>query len=213
MLKSYFSLCDTGRFLKDFENIQFIGKGGFGSVFKAKHTIDGGIYAIKVIKSNLGIDDELDNLKEVQEIKTMLKVEHKNIVRYITCWFETKEPLNYNSKRSRALSMDEKNIPQKKNFGQNNNKFKKKIKQDIKLPLSRIQSRFNNEYEYESDDEDTYKDLKKNDRNINNHSDLYNDEESNSFSKSFQLQFDYSNSNSDDGIIFDNSNSHSKNTH
>ena len=213
MLKSNFSLCDTGRFLKDFENIQFIGKGGFGTVFKAKHTIDGGIYAIKVIKSNLGIDDELDNLKEVQEIKTMLKVEHKNIVRYITCWFETKEPLNYNSKRSRALSMDEKNIPQKKNFGQNNNKFKKKIKQDIKLPLSRIQSRFNNEYEYESDDEDTYKDLKKNDRNINNHSDLYNDEESNSFSKSFQLQFDYSNSNSDDGIIFDNSNSHSKNTH
>ena len=127
MLKSNFSLCDTGRFLKDFENIQFIGKGGFGTVFKAKHTIDGGIYAIKVIKSNLGIDDELDNLKEVQEIKTMLKVEHKNIVRYITCWFETKEPLNYNSKRSRALSMDEKNIPQKKNFGQNNNKFKKKI--------------------------------------------------------------------------------------
>ena len=53
MLKSNFSLCDTGRFLKDFENIQFIGKGGFGSVFKVKHTIDGGIYAIKVIKSNL----------------------------------------------------------------------------------------------------------------------------------------------------------------
>jgi hypothetical protein len=46
MSKSNFSLCDTGRFLKDFENIQFIGKGGFGSVFKATHTIDGGIYAI-----------------------------------------------------------------------------------------------------------------------------------------------------------------------
>ena len=26
MLKSNFSLCDTGRFLKDIENIQFIGK-------------------------------------------------------------------------------------------------------------------------------------------------------------------------------------------
>ena len=209
MSKSNFSLCDTGRFLKDFENIQFIGKGGFGSVFKATHTIDGGIYAIKIIKSNLGIDDELDQLNEVQEIKTMLKVEHKNIVRYITCWFETKDPINYYNKRCRAFSMDEKYSPKKKDFGCVKNKIQKKIQKDTKLPLSRIQS-IANEFEYVSDD--SYKDLKNKDSNYNN-SDLYNDDENDSFSRSFQLKFNQSNSLSDDGIIFTDSkgNSNSKN--
>ena len=210
MSKSSFSLCDTGRFLKDFENIQFIGKGGFGSVFKATHTIDGGIYAIKIIKSNLGIDDELDQLNEVQEIKTMLKVEHKNIVRYITCWFETKEPINYYNKRSRAFSMDEKYSPQKKDFGCVKNKIQKKIQKDTKLPLSRIQS-IANEFDYISDD--SYKDLKNKDSNNYNNSDLYNEDENDSFSRSFQLRLNQSNSLSDDGIIFTDSkgNSNSKN--
>ena len=210
MSKSNFSLCDTGRFLKDFENIQFIGKGGFGSVFKATHIIDGGIYAIKIIKSNLGIDDELEQLNEVQEIKTMLKVEHKNIVRYITCWFETKDPINYYNKRCRAFSMDEKYSPQKKDFGCVKNKIQKKIQKDTKLPLSRIQS-IANEFEYISDD--SYKDLKNKDSNNYNNSDLYNDDENDSFSRSFQLKLNQSNSLSDDGIIFTDSkgNSNSKN--
>ncbi len=205
MSKSNFSLCDTGRFLKDFENIQFIGKGGFGSVFKATHIIDGGIYAIKIIKSNLGIDDELEQLNEVQEIKTMLKVEHKNIVRYITCWFET---INYYNKRSRAFSMDEKYSPQKKDFGCVKNKIQKKIQKDTKLPLSRIQS-IANEFEYISDD--SYKDLKNKDSNNYNNSDLYNDDENDSFSRSFQLKLNQSNSLSDDGIIFTDSKGNSNN--
>ena len=71
------------------------------------HKIDGCYYAIKIIRFELGIDDKLSSIKEVSEIKTMMKMEHKNIVRYITCWFEF-EDMNLFGKRGRALSMDEK---------------------------------------------------------------------------------------------------------
>ncbi|XP_057635055.1 interferon-induced, double-stranded RNA-activated protein kinase isoform X2 [Chionomys nivalis] len=40
------------RFQKDFEDIEEIGSGGFGQVFKAKHKIDGKTYAIKRVKYN-----------------------------------------------------------------------------------------------------------------------------------------------------------------
>lgn len=40
------------RFNSDFEDIEEIGLGGFGQVFKAKHRIDGKRYAIKRVKYN-----------------------------------------------------------------------------------------------------------------------------------------------------------------
>lgn len=40
------------RFQQDFEDIEEIGSGGFGQVFKAKHKIDGKTYAIKRVKYN-----------------------------------------------------------------------------------------------------------------------------------------------------------------
>ena len=40
----------TSRYENDFEELDKIGEGGFGEVFKARHRIDGNIYAIKKIK-------------------------------------------------------------------------------------------------------------------------------------------------------------------
>ena len=100
-------LIDTGRFISNFDTIELVGKGGFGCVFRAMHKIDGSYYAIKIIKFNVSSEDNLSKIKEVQEIKTMMKVEHKNIVRYITCWFELEDQEMVN-RRGRALSMDEK---------------------------------------------------------------------------------------------------------
>lgn len=40
------------RFNNDFEDIEEIGSGGFGQVFKAKHRIDGKTYAIKRVSCN-----------------------------------------------------------------------------------------------------------------------------------------------------------------
>lgn len=82
---------DTGRFIKNFEEIMMIGKGGFGCVFKARHKIDRSEYAIKIIKLKIGANENLSEQEVVKEIKTMMKLHNKNVVRYITCWFELNE--------------------------------------------------------------------------------------------------------------------------
>jgi hypothetical protein len=89
---------DNGRLLKWYKDFQFIGKGGFGVVFKATNKIDESQCAIKIMKINLDLKEEKEDLKVTQEIKTMLKFKNKNIVRYKTCWFETTEKKNYKKK-------------------------------------------------------------------------------------------------------------------
>ena len=122
---SNFCLCDTGRFINNFGNIQLIDKGGFGTVFKAEHKIDGSYYAIKVIKVQIGLDDDISKIEEVQEIKMMMKVEHTNIVRYITCWFEFEDPCLF-EKRGRALSMDDpRSIPKQSSKNKQSSSNKK----------------------------------------------------------------------------------------
>ncbi|XP_020022731.1 interferon-induced, double-stranded RNA-activated protein kinase [Castor canadensis] len=68
----------NSRFVKDFEEIEPIGEGGFGQVFKAKHRIDGKTYVIKRVKYN--------NLKAEREVRALAKLEHVNIVHYHVCW-------------------------------------------------------------------------------------------------------------------------------
>ena len=36
-----------GRYFSEFEEIDLIGEGGFGKVYKVRHKLDGNIYAIK----------------------------------------------------------------------------------------------------------------------------------------------------------------------
>nr|WBQ01574.1 protein kinase R [Myotis emarginatus] len=66
------------RFIKDFEEIAPIGSGAYGSVFKAKHRIDGTTYVIKRVKYN--------NEKVKREVKVLATLSHPNIVRYYNCW-------------------------------------------------------------------------------------------------------------------------------
>jgi hypothetical protein len=79
---------DEGRLEKNFEGFEKIGQGGFGSVFKAKHKIDDSLYAIKVIKLKVAQSHNLMEYKEIKEVKTMMRLNHKNVVRYFTCWFQ-----------------------------------------------------------------------------------------------------------------------------
>ncbi|XP_049591646.1 interferon-induced, double-stranded RNA-activated protein kinase [Syngnathus scovelli] len=69
----------TSRFKEDFECVQAIGNGSFGSVFKAKHKLDGKHYAVKKVSSEE---------KSKREIDALSKLQHSNIVRYYTCWIE-----------------------------------------------------------------------------------------------------------------------------
>nr|XP_044993724.1 interferon-induced, double-stranded RNA-activated protein kinase isoform X2 [Jaculus jaculus] len=66
------------RFTKDFEEIEEIGSGAYGQVFKAKHRIDRKTYAIKRIKYN--------RVKAEREVRALATLKHENIVHYHVCW-------------------------------------------------------------------------------------------------------------------------------
>nr|ACM16036.1 eukaryotic translation initiation factor 2-alpha kinase 2 [Aotus trivirgatus] len=66
------------RFAMDFEEIELIGSGAFGQVFKAKHRIDRKTYVIKRVKYNSN--------KVEREVKALAELDHVNIVHYKGCW-------------------------------------------------------------------------------------------------------------------------------
>lgn len=76
VLRNKYTLDD--RFSNDFEDIEEIGSGGFGQVFKAKHRIDGKTYAIKRVKYN--------TTKAKREVQALAELNHANIVQYRVCW-------------------------------------------------------------------------------------------------------------------------------
>ena len=88
ILKINTTYIDEGRLEKNFEGFEKIGQGGFGSVFKAKHKIDDSMYAIKMIRLKVAQSQNLMEYKELKEVRTMMKLNHKNVVRYYTCWFQ-----------------------------------------------------------------------------------------------------------------------------
>jgi translation initiation factor 2-alpha kinase 4 len=61
------------------------GKGGFGSVVKARNKLDGRIYAIKKIKLRGTENDD----KIFREINALSRLNHRYIVRYYATWLET----------------------------------------------------------------------------------------------------------------------------
>ncbi|ELU43949.1 other/PEK/GCN2 protein kinase [Rhizoctonia solani AG-1 IA] len=74
----------VSRFREEWEELEFLGKGGFGSVVKAQNKLDGRIYAVKKIRLR-GADDA----KIYREITALSRLSHRYIVRYYTAWLET----------------------------------------------------------------------------------------------------------------------------
>ncbi|XP_021145090.2 interferon-induced, double-stranded RNA-activated protein kinase isoform X3 [Columba livia] len=65
------------RFLEDFENIEPVGEGGFGNVFKATSKLDEKTYAVKRVRFTRDVR---------REVKELARLEHENVVRYHSCW-------------------------------------------------------------------------------------------------------------------------------
>ncbi|KAH0509516.1 Interferon-induced, double-stranded RNA-activated protein kinase [Microtus ochrogaster] len=86
------------RFKEYFEDIEEIGSGGFGQVFKAKHKIDGKTYAIKRVKYNTE--------KAEREVTALATLNHVNIVQYHTCWqgedYDPEQSVDRDSRRSKT---------------------------------------------------------------------------------------------------------------
>lgn len=85
------------RYASEFEEIEAMGKGGFGTVFRCKNVLDGREYAVKkiYIQGSVGDKSFQKRLQRVlREVKILALLDHPNIVRYYTAWLEmdTKEP-------------------------------------------------------------------------------------------------------------------------
>jgi len=71
--------------------VEAIGKGGFGHVFKGIHAETGETVAIKRIGLDSIPKDQLNGI--MMEIELLKRLQHKNIVKYIT-FIKTKDYLN-----------------------------------------------------------------------------------------------------------------------
>lgn len=77
---------EWSRYHRDFEEIEKIGEGGFGDVWKSKHKLDRIDYAVKKIcVKATSVKNILNHLREV---KTLASLDHKNIIPYKSCWLE-----------------------------------------------------------------------------------------------------------------------------
>uniref|UniRef100_A0A8C3WS46 Eukaryotic translation initiation factor 2 alpha kinase 2 n=1 Tax=Catagonus wagneri TaxID=51154 RepID=A0A8C3WS46_9CETA len=87
------------RFVNDFTQVEQIGSGGFGQVFKAKHKIDKKTYVIKRVK--------YDSEKVEREVKALAALKHPNIVLYHSCWdgfdYDPEESVNTSRSKTRCL--------------------------------------------------------------------------------------------------------------
>ncbi|KAF2656561.1 eukaryotic translation initiation factor 2-alpha kinase 2 [Lophiostoma macrostomum CBS 122681] len=84
----------TDRYAQEFVELNVVGKGGYGKVYKVRHKLDNSFYAVKRIMVSPA---RLQKIQEngAQEMETMLeevralaKFDHGNIVRYHNCWLE-----------------------------------------------------------------------------------------------------------------------------
>ncbi|KAK0477848.1 kinase-like domain-containing protein [Armillaria novae-zelandiae] len=73
---------------EDWEELELLGKGAFGSVIKARDRIDNHVYAVKKVRLRTLRSDT----KTFREVNTLSRLSHRFIVRYYTTWVETAEP-------------------------------------------------------------------------------------------------------------------------
>lgn len=103
ILTQYNSDLIGSRYSTDFIELDKIGNGSFGIVYKAKNKLDNANYAIKKIP--LYIHKE-ENLKILNEVRNLAKLNHKNIVRYFTSWMEFSEDLSLLDELNQNGSID-----------------------------------------------------------------------------------------------------------
>lgn len=72
------------RWISEWEPVEKLGKGGFGTVFKARHRLDGYLYAVKQLKCRSMRDTE----DIWGEVRMLAQLNHPAIVRYFLAWSE-----------------------------------------------------------------------------------------------------------------------------
>ncbi|KAG2365174.1 kinase-like domain-containing protein [Suillus spraguei] len=77
----------ASRWKEDWEELELLGRGAFGSVVKARNKIDNRTYAVKKIRLRSDKDDN----KLFREVNALSRLSHRFIVRYYTTWVEFNE--------------------------------------------------------------------------------------------------------------------------
>lgn len=78
--------CDWSRYSTEYEQLEFIARGGFGRVYKVRNKLDGVEYAVK--KICLQYHSVTGFLLSLREVKMLAKLNHPNIVFYKAAWLE-----------------------------------------------------------------------------------------------------------------------------
>lgn len=74
------------RYSREFEELDFIAGGGFGRVYRARHKLDGIVYAVKKITIKYQTVNRV--LAHLAEVKTFASLNHTNVVPYKAAWLE-----------------------------------------------------------------------------------------------------------------------------
>nr|XP_047139255.1 eIF-2-alpha kinase GCN2-like isoform X2 [Hydra vulgaris] len=91
------------RLKSEFEDIHWLGKGGFGSVLKARNKLDSNFYAVKRIPLNPKSSHL--NKRITREVKLLSRLNHENVVRYYNSWIEAEDvqlPLESNTESDQS---------------------------------------------------------------------------------------------------------------
>mmetsp|Transcript_17298 Transcript_17298/g.31129 ORF Transcript_17298/g.31129 Transcript_17298/m.31129 type:complete len:1129 (+) Transcript_17298:9450-12836(+) len=76
----------VSKFKHEYQDVECIGKGAGGSVYKARHKLDGLCYAIKKVKLNS--KKPARNVSLLREVTLLSRLQHEHIVRYYHAWKE-----------------------------------------------------------------------------------------------------------------------------
>ncbi|PSN54772.1 hypothetical protein C0J52_01990 [Blattella germanica] len=95
----------SSRYKSEFEELEYIAKGGFGRVYKSRNKLDGMNYAIK--KICLQYHNVPAFLRNLHEVKMLARLNHPNIVTYKAAWLEPLIPAPRTSTNVPTKSSDE----------------------------------------------------------------------------------------------------------
>lgn len=79
-------LFHVSRYENEYEELEFLAKGGFGKVYKVRNKLDGIEYAVKKLVIKYANTEVISKI--IREVTTLAKLNHPHILCYKTAWLE-----------------------------------------------------------------------------------------------------------------------------